>query len=214
MCKNERKKTSVKYHFGSLCELCHLKNAEMEEHLQSYKGRVIFRGDIVRDEDGIYAVFSEQGASASHTAATKVIDAIAHMPGMGGSDADAKAAYTQILLSEAEELLGMNVIPETWITLPRARWPKEWFELEKKHGKGFEPVCPLLRNLYGHPLAGLLWEKGAEKKLLHLGFEKVPQWESLYFHRSKQLLLGVYVDDFHMAGKKENLAPMWKEMDK
>ena len=42
----------------------------------------------------------------------------------------------------------------------------------------------------------------------------MPQWESLYFHRSKQLLLGVYVDDFHMAGEKENLAPMWNEMDK
>ena len=138
----------MKIHFGSLRALCHLKNSELESIFQQYKGRVIFRGDTVKDEDGIYAVFSEQGTSASHTAATKVIDALAHMPGMAGSDADAKAAYTQILLSEATEFLGIDVMPETWITLPRNRWPDQWKAMAEARGKGFEPVCPLLRNLY------------------------------------------------------------------
>ena len=58
---------------------------------------------------------------------------------------------------------------------------------------GFVPVCPLLRNLYGHPLAGLLWEKGSQEKILKVGFEKVPQWESLYIHRKEKLILGVYI---------------------
>ena len=36
-----------------------------------------------------------------------------------------------------------------------------------------DPVVPLERNLYGHPLAGLLWERQCEKILLKYGWEKV-----------------------------------------
>ena len=42
---------------------CHLKNAELEAKHQKYKGRVVLRGDIVKDDS--YAVFTEQGSSAS-----------------------------------------------------------------------------------------------------------------------------------------------------
>ena len=34
-------------------------------------------------------------------------------------------------------------------------------------------------------------------------------WECLYFHCEKKLFLSAYVDDYKMAGKKENLGPMW-----
>ena len=70
-------------------------------------------------------------------------------------------------------------------------------------------MCPLLLNLYGHPLAGLLWELYQEEILLKAGFEKVKSWECLYVHREKQLFLSAYVDDYKMAGKKANIAPMW-----
>ena len=64
-------------------------------------------------------------------------------------------------------------------------------------------------NLYGHILGGLLWERWLESKLLGLGWEKVPGWECLFVHREKQAFLSVYVDDFKMAGKAENLAGLW-----
>ena len=38
-----------------------------------------------------------------------------------------------------------------------------------------DPVVPLERNLYGHPLAGLLWERQFEKVLLKHGWEKIPK---------------------------------------
>ena len=34
----------------------------------------------------------------------------------------------------------------------------------------------------------------------------------MYFHRSLQLFLSVYVDDFKMAGKTENIGPMRKKL--
>ena len=55
-----------KVHFASLMDLCHLKNSVLEPQYQEYKGRVVLRGDIVKDDSGSYAVFTEQGSSASH----------------------------------------------------------------------------------------------------------------------------------------------------
>ena len=72
------------------------------------------------------------------------------------------------------------------------------------------PVVPLGRNLYGHLLAGLLWERQFEKILLKHGWEKIPIWECLFVHREKGLFLSVYVDDLKLAGRKENLDPMRK----
>ena len=73
-----------------------------------------------------------------------------------------------------------------------------------------DPVVPLERNLYGHPLAGLLWERQFEQILLKHGWEKIPNWECLFVHRKKGLFLSVSVDDIKLAGKKQNIDPMWK----
>ena len=72
--------------------------------------------------------------------------------------------------------------PDIWIRLPRHKWPKSWSSME-------DPVVPLERNLYGHPLAGLLWERQFEKILLKLGWEKVSNWECLFVHRAKKIIL-------------------------
>ena len=42
-----------------------MKNAELEAKHQKFNGRVVLRGDIVKDDSGFYAVFTEQGSSAS-----------------------------------------------------------------------------------------------------------------------------------------------------
>ena len=203
----EAKSKGITAHRGSLMQLCHLKNAELDEKYQAFKGRVVFRGDYVKDEEGFLAVFSEQGASSAHMTQTKFLDAIAHLPGCAGEDADAVGAYHQIMLKEADRLLGKGALPQTWISLPPHRQPKSWAGIE-------DPVVPLECNLYGHPLAGLLWDKGSQERIIGCGFEKIKGWESLYVHREKQIFLGVYVDDFHMAGRAENLAPMWAKLRK
>ena len=73
-----------------------------------------------------------------------------------------------------------------------------------------DPVVPLERNLYSHPLAGLLWERQFEKILLKHGWEKIPNSECLFLHRGKGLFLPVYVDDMKLAGKKHNFEPTRK----
>ena len=85
--------------------------------------------------------------------------------------------------------------PDIWIRPPRHEWPKSWSSME-------DPVVLLVRNLYGHPLAGLLWKRQFEKLLLKHGWEKISNWECLFVHHEKGLLLSVYVDDIKLAGKK------------
>ena len=46
------------------------------------------------------------------------------------------------------------------------------------------------------------------------GWEKIPNWECLFVHREKGVFLSVYVDDIKLAGKKQNLDPMWKLLNK
>ena len=58
---DEARSSGAKVHFASLMDICHLKNAELEAKHQKYKGRVVLRGDIVKDDSGSYAVFTEQG---------------------------------------------------------------------------------------------------------------------------------------------------------
>ena len=206
---DEARTTGAKVHFASLMDICHFKNAELETKHQKYKGRVVFRGDIVKDDSGSYAVITEQGSSASQMTAAKIMDIISRLPGCDGQAADAVSAYTQVKMEDAPKLLKIpeSECPDIWIRLPRHKWPKSWSSME-------DPVVPLGRNLYGHPLAGLLWERQFEKILLTHGWEKIPDWECLFVHREKGLFLSVYVDDIKFAGKKQNLDPMWKLLNK
>ena len=114
-----------------------------------------------------------------------------------GEDSDARKAYTQALLSEFEG------DTETWIEIPPELWPPWW------KSKFRRPCVRLLRNLYGHPLAGLFWEKHCEKSILSCGFQKIQGWECMYAHPKHQAFLSVYVDDFKMAGPAGNLPAAW-----
>ena len=52
------------------------------------------------------------------------------------------------------------------------------------------------------------------KILLQHGWEKVSNRECLFVHRQKGFFLSVYVDDIKLAGKKQNIDPMWKVLNK
>ena len=183
-------------HFGSLMDLCFEKHSEQAVQNRKYKGRVVFRGDQVKDQEATHAVFNEQTSSSSHMASAKLLDAMARMPGFDGQDADAVGAYTQVVLSEVEGYV------ETWITLPPHRRPASWRTL------GYDdPVVPLRLNLYGHPKAGLYWEQYCAKNILANGFSRMRGWDNVYQHKTLQLWLSVYVDDFKLVGAKDNIGP-------
>ena len=99
---------------------------------------------------------------------------------------DAASAYT-VKLEDAPRLLRIpkSEFPDVWIRLPRRKWPNSWSDIKN-------PVVLFERNLYGHPLAGLLWERQFEEVLLELGWEKSTQIGNVYLfiENKTQILLG------------------------
>ena len=153
----EREKNTTLLHWWTFAIS---KNAESEPKYQKYKGRVVLRGDIVK-------VFAEQGSSASQMTAAVVMGVIARLPDCAGQAADAVSAHTQVQMKDAPKFSQnpKSECPDVWIRLPRHKWPKSWSIIE-------DPVGPLERNLYGHPLAGLLWGRQFEEVLTGLGWGK------------------------------------------
>ena len=105
----EPQKNNNKVHFASLMDLCHLKNSELELQFQKNKGMVVLRGDIVKDDSGDSAVFTEQGSSASRMTAAKVMDVIARLPDCDGQAADATSAYTNVKMEDVRKELNFKV---------------------------------------------------------------------------------------------------------
>ena len=159
---------------------------------QEYKGRVVLPGDIVKDDSGSYAVFTEQGSLASQMTAAKIMDIISRLPGCAGQAADAVSVYTQVKMEDAHKLLKIpkSECPDIWIRLSRHKWPKSWSSME-------DPVVPLERNLYGFCLAGLLWEtvgrrfpiENAYSYTVTKGFSYLCMWmTSNWLERNKTLI--------------------------
>ena len=128
------------------------------------------------------------------------MDIISRLPGCDGQAADAVSAKTNVKMEDAHKLLKIpkSECPDIWIRLPRHKWPKSWSSME-------DPVVPLERNLYGHRLAGLLWERQFEKILLKHAWEKIPNWECLFVHRGKGLFLSVFVDEINWLERNKIL---------
>ena len=143
-------------------DIFHLKNSELVPKFQKYQSRVVLRGDHVKDDARSYAVFTEQGSSASQMTAAKSNGCHSRASRMR-----AVSVYIQVKMEGAPSLLKMpeSECPNIWIRPPKHKRPKSWFSME-------DPVVPLVRNLHGHPLAGLLWERQFEKVLWEHGWKK------------------------------------------
>ena len=62
----------------------------------------------------------------------------------------------------------------TWIRLLQHRRPDNW-------GNFRDPVCRLVKALYGHPNSGCFWEQRCEDKVLREGFRRIGdcgEWRS------------------------------------
>ena len=105
-----------------------------------------------------YAVFTEQGSSASQMTAAKIMNIISRR---SISLYQSKIGSCSQIIENSEVRMSRYLDTSTKTQIAKINFP---------HGRR---VVPLERNLYGHPLAGLLWERHFEKVLLEHGWEKV-----------------------------------------
>ena len=91
-------------------DIFHLENAELEAKHQKYKGRVVLRGDIVKDDSGSYAVFTEQESSASQMTEAKIMDIISRLPGCAGQAADAVSSFSHVKNGRCSKIIEISQI--------------------------------------------------------------------------------------------------------
>ena len=176
-------------------------NAELEAKHQTYKGRVVVRGDIVKDDSGSYAVFTEQGSSASQMTAAKIMDIISRLPGFDGQAADAVSAETQVKMKDAHKLLKIpkSECPDIWIRLPRHKWPKSWSSMEDP---GRSSWTKSVWSSSGRTIVGkAIWEKS----YWNMAGRKFQIGNVSLYIVKKDVFLSVHVDDIKLAGKETKI---------
>ena len=178
---------------------------------QNTKGRVVLRGDIVKDDSGSYVVFTEQGSSASQMTAAKIMNGCYYqITRLWGT-----SSGCSICLYPGQNGRCSEIIENSRIGKSRHLVSSTTTQMAQIMG----PVWKTQSFLLNEICTVILWQdcygKGKfEKILLKYGWEKVSDWECLSVHREKGLFFSVYVDDIKLAGKKPNIKPMWNVLNK
>ena len=172
----ESRKEGVHVHVGRIFDICVETGCELSDPLpdgtknpdKKFKGRAVFQGNNVRDENFEVAMFQELSSAPATMEASKWADFFGLLPGNDVEQSDAEQAYTQSVLGGTK----------TWVRLPREQWPQAWVD------KGMQdPVCPLILSLYGHPDSGGYWEAHCTRHLVEAcGWKEIPDWRNCYWH--------------------------------
>ena len=187
----------MKVHFGKLMTIASRKFYELAKHLQKMKGRIVYRRDCAKDEEGAAAVYRELGANPTSVQGLNACMAYGALPGNATKTADAIKAYVQAFLKSNFQ---------TWIELPPELRPNWWRQ------KFARPVVLLLRARYGHPEAGGLWEQHLKVVLRQLGGEEIQEYPGNFWFPKQCLMLSTYVDDLTLSGPQEEHQSFWAEL--
>ena len=133
----EAKRKGEKVHMARVHGLIYEKNYQLKEDdpARKFKGRGVFLGDQVKDQNMEAALFQDLGNSPATFDASRWADDYGCLPGNDVQMADAIQAYIQAKLSG---------VP-CWVELP----DEAWHPSANRH-KFRRPVCRLVKALYGH----------------------------------------------------------------
>ena len=116
--KATAKTSGEKVIIGQLMTLVSEKFAELADESQKVlKGRIVFRGDNARDENGTLAIYQDLAASPTLITSANANIAYGLFRGNKTTSADAIKAYIQSTLKSEHP---------TWVELPKELWPEEW----------------------------------------------------------------------------------------
>lgn len=181
-------------HLAELMSICSIKFWEVPSK-RRYKGRIVFRGDQVRDQWGGAAKFGSMYSTPTNVQAINIAILFGLMKKHELRVADATKAFLQALLDATEE---------TYVLLPPEMWHPSWI------GRYHKPAVKLCRALYGHPLASAFWEKHLKRILVEvLGLVIVEGHPSAFYHPQWELLVVVYVDDILASGPSSSQDLFW-----
>lgn len=158
---------------------------------RKFKGRTVFQGNNVRDQDSDHVFFAELGSSPAPVEAANSLARLVHNLDFQ----TLRQAYIQALFTG---------VP-AWLSLLRNRWPEHWSK------EFWQPMVPLVLALRCHPDSGGIWENHLNPRSGKEGWKQfLPDiWQSSFYHAECKCMLVVYADDFKLAGPTENMDKAW-----
>ena len=195
-----RRRMENPVHFANLMDLCHLKKAKLAKPLAETQGASC--APLGQHQKRRRTQSSIHGARCFR------------VPGDSGlletiSKLHAVTAYTPGKMTEAPRLLRLpqEEKREICISIPPRQRPKSWNNID-------DLVVPLARNLYCHPLDGLLWERHFEDVLFEKGGKITSMGMSLRVQKARNILIGPCGRKKKVVGKKQNMGPVWTILQK
>jgi hypothetical protein len=88
----EARRDGKEVHMGMLYEICVEKGSELAPDQRKYKGRVVFLGNQVKNQNWEAAMFQDLGSSPATMEAGKACDTFGSLPGNDIQQADAEQA--------------------------------------------------------------------------------------------------------------------------
>jgi hypothetical protein len=195
--KRQAQEQNQEIHIGNLMSICSIKFFECPKDQWKYKGRLCFRGDNVKDQNNVAAVFQEMQANPTSIQTANANIAYGLIPGHESQTSDAPKAYCQSLLKGRAP---------TWVCLPKELWKPEW------HGKYKRPCCLLHKALYGHPESGAHWQNWLEDAVTEAGGKPISGHPSSFWFDNEKCILTIYVDDLLISGPKGKHDIIWDKL--
>lgn len=178
-----------KIHIAEVMEIGSIKLDELGPSLSQHKGRLVFRGDATKDQDGLPAKFRELVFKLSLCFCFRVC-----YTQLAVLIADAKEAYLQALLRTAIPNLGhltIFLLASGMGTECRRPAVLHYMDILKQAGDdGFRHLSEILTA--------------------KMGFKPVECFPSPWWNETIRVLVAAYVDDIIVAGPQHEVDEFWK----
>ena len=153
--KRQARLLGVSVHIASLHIPCGIKHWEQPIEKHKCKGRLVYRGDLIRNESDEIVLYADTATTPTALVALSLALFFGSCENNSISLSDAVQAFLQAPIAE-----------ETWVLVPYELWLESW---KTQYAQGTKLVVRLLRSLYGHPLAGKWWQSYLSERLTRLG---------------------------------------------
>ena len=195
--RSDARKSGRTIKIAELLALCGIKHYELAPEFHKYKGRIVYRGDYITDESHNIVFFEETATTPTALTALNLALWFGCLKEHTITCSDAVQAFLQAPLPE-----------ETWAILPYELWTPG---MRMKFPATAKIAVRLLKSLYGHPLAGRLWQEHLSAALSALGGVEVAEHPSNWLFRleGQVMVLNVYVDDLTLAGAAKLHGQFW-----
>ena len=158
--------------------------------IRKYRGRVVLRGDIVKDDSGAHAVFTEQGSSASQMTASKEMDVFVRLPDCAGQAADAVSAYSQVKLEDAPGL-----IKNSWVRMSRRMDTSSTTQMSKILGKHWRSCGTSWTKFIWTPIGRIVMRKTIRGSFIRTWMEEIRVLGVRHKNGWKEAEYGVDLDE-------------------